>query len=304
MPRSNAENLHGILAIDKPAGWTSHDVVARLRRLTGTRRVGHAGTLDPFATGVLVVAVGRATRLLRYTQAGEKRYLAHLVLGVETDTLDIEGRIVQRYGGADWPSQGEVTGVVQRHIGSISQIPPAFSAIRVDGERLYKRARAGEHVEAPARTVEISDIDVLRYQPPDLLIDVQCGTGTYIRSLARDIGAGLGTYAYCHGLRRTAVGPFTLGSCWSLDELEGLDLRESWPLVAEAPDAGLREWPVIVLAESDESPWYDGRLIDCPPGSPEGEPDVRVYTSSGIFVGLGRVLPERRLKPEMVFKID
>lgn len=305
MPRrSSASNLHGFLAVDKPAGWTSHDVVARIRRLTGVRRVGHAGTLDPFATGVLVVGVGKATRLIQYVQQTAKRYIATVRLGLETDTLDPEGEVVHRLEVERWPSLAEVEGALASFIGEIEQIPPAHSAIRIQGKRAYERARAGEAVDVPARRVVIHAIDILRYEPPELEIDVRCGSGTYLRSLARDIGRALGTYGYCHALRRTEVGSFTLNACRTLDELAALPLREQWSEIALPPDHAVAHLPSIALTEAQTSAWYHGQLI---PEIREERGDAtlaRAYAATGDFAGLGEIDPAGGLRPVLVFTRD
>jgi tRNA pseudouridine55 synthase len=301
MPGSSASDLHGFLAIDKPAGWTSHDVVARVRKLTGVRRVGHAGTLDPFATGVLVNGVGKATRLIQYAQRGEKRYLAQVRLGVETDTLDVEGVVVAQADVVDWPNRDQVDAVLASFVGEIEQLPPAYSAIRVDGERAYRRARAGEHVEMPLRRVHIVSIELLAYEPPDLDIDVRCGAGTYLRSLARDIGNALGTLGYCHALRRTAVGPFTLERCYTLDELAEVDLPGRWDEFTEPPDAAGREFGAVTLDETQTEAWYYGRPVAELRSDSGASVLVRVYSFGGAFAGLGKLDPDHGLIPELVF---
>ncbi|MEZ4572383.1 MAG: tRNA pseudouridine(55) synthase TruB [Thermomicrobiales bacterium] len=193
MPRSRDSDLHGFVVVDKAAGWSSHDAVARVRKLIGVRRVGHAGTLDPFATGVLVLGVGKATRLLQYIQGSTKVYQATIRLGEETDTLDPEGVIVSRKDVSAWPSADQVARVIERFIGTIQQVPPAHSAIHIEGKRAYDLARAGQEFDLPTRTVTIDGITIRGYDPPRLDLEIVCHTGTYIRSLARDIGRELQT---------------------------------------------------------------------------------------------------------------
>lgn len=212
----------GLVIVDKPAGWTSHDVVARLRRLTGTRRVGHAGTLDPMATGVLVVGVGKATRLLGHLALTDKVYEATIRLGQSTDTDDAEGEITATApagGVTDAALQAAVKGLT----GQIMQVPPRVSAIKVDGRRAYKMARKGQEVELKPRPVTVADFTVTAVRRHDDLIDVDavitCSSGTYIRALARDIGAGLGVGGHLTALRRTAVGRFGLEQARTLEEL-------------------------------------------------------------------------------------
>jgi tRNA pseudouridine55 synthase len=229
----------GLIVVDKPAGMTSHDVVARIRRLAKTRRVGHGGTLDPMATGVLIIGVNRATRLLTYVIGAGKSYTATVRLGQSTITDDAEGETT---AVADVAAVAEdaIRAGLAAQTGEIDQVPSAVSAIKVDGQRAYKRVRDGESVELPARPVTISRLDVLdirRVGDPlviDVDIDVDCSSGTYIRAIARDLGAALGVGAHLTALRRTAVGRMTLAEAVTLEQLEerapdvvGLSLAEA-----------------------------------------------------------------------------
>src|SRR5262245_56388505 len=188
---------------------TSHDVVARIRRLAGTRKVGHAGTLDPMATGVLVLGVGRATRLLGHLTLADKRYDATIRLGVSTTTDDAEGEPVETRPTVG-VTEDDVRRVLASFVGEIEQVPSAVSAIKVDGKRAYARVRAGEAVELPSRRVIIHDLEVVSADPPNVEILVHCSSGTYVRAIARDLGAALGVGGHLTALRRTAVGPFSL----------------------------------------------------------------------------------------------
>ncbi|MGI5269893.1 tRNA pseudouridine(55) synthase TruB [Nonomuraea sp. CA-218870] len=212
----------GLIIVDKPAGWTSHDVVARLRRLAGTRRVGHAGTLDPMATGVLVVGVEKATRLLGHLALTEKVYEATIRLGVTTNTDDAEGQVTATSSAADVAEERIREGVAAL-TGEIMQIPPQVSAIKVNGERAYKLARAGEGVELAARPVTVYEFAIgdPRRQGDAIDVDatVRCSSGTYIRALARDLGGGLGVGGHLTALRRTHVGPYGLDRARTLDQL-------------------------------------------------------------------------------------
>ncbi len=212
--------MFGLVNINKPAGRTSHDVVAAIRkRLPRSLRVGHSGTLDPFATGVLVLCIGPATRLADYVQRQPKRYLAEVILGATSTTGDIEGEITPYpQSGAGCPSEKQLTETIANFVGDIQQIPPAHSAIHVNGERAYKLARQGKDVKLAARTVTIHAISVVSYEFPKLVIDVRCGSGTYIRSLARDIGEQLGVGGYCSKLTRTEIGVFQLSDAITIDE--------------------------------------------------------------------------------------
>ena len=210
MARRRPPTVHGVCIVDKPAGVTSHDVVQELRRRLGERRVGHAGTLDPDATGVLVVAVGLATRLLTFVSGQEKTYTAEIVLGVETDTLDAAGSVTARHdmGPVDLAETREV--VASNLTGEIMQVPPMVSALRVDGRRLHELAREGIEVEREARPVTVHRFDVIDEVAPGVLsVSVPCSAGTYIRSLASDLGRLLGGGAHLRNLRRTAIGSFT-----------------------------------------------------------------------------------------------
>jgi tRNA pseudouridine55 synthase len=214
----------GFIVVDKPAGLTSHDVVARIRRLARTRRVGHGGTLDPMATGVLVVAVGRATRLLTYVIGVDKRYTGTIRLGQATITDDAEGEVttIQPAGHL---TDADIRSGLAGLTGDIEQVPSAVSAIKVDGRRAYKRVRRGESVVLAARPVTVSRLDVLAIRRPapdvvDVDIDVACSAGTYVRAIARDLGVALGVGGHLTTLRRTAVGGFSLDEAATLDELE------------------------------------------------------------------------------------
>jgi tRNA pseudouridine55 synthase len=213
----------GLLVVDKPAGWTSHDVVGRARRLVGTRKVGHAGTLDPMATGVLVLGVERATRLLGHLALDTKSYLATIRLGLATTTDDAEGEPLGAPADTGGLTERAVADGVAALTGEIAQVPSSVSAIKVDGRRAYERARAGEEVVLEARPVTVHRFDVLvtRSEPPfrelDVLVD--CSSGTYVRALARDLGASLGVGGHLTALRRTRVGPFTLAQARTLDDL-------------------------------------------------------------------------------------
>jgi len=224
--------MFGFLNVNKPAGPTSHDIVDQVRRLVGRGiKIGHAGTLDPFADGVLVLCVGPATRLARYAQARPKRYVARITLGATSTTDDSQGRIVPVPHDKPAPSLADIQAVLSKFVGAISQVPPAHSAVHVSGRRAYELARAGAQVELPPRQVAVHSIDLMRYLHPLLEIDVRCGGGTYIRALARDIGTALGVGGYCSKLARTEIGPFKLGSAVRPEDIDpGRDLLD--PLVA------------------------------------------------------------------------
>lgn len=208
----------GLLVVDKATGLTSHDVVARLRRIAATRKVGHAGTLDPDATGVLVCGVGRATRLLGHLLLAEKEYEATVMLGVSTTTDDAAGEVLQTHP-AETITDDAIAAAIRPLTGAIEQVPSSVSAIKVNGVRAYARVRAGEAVELAARPVSVSRFDVLARRGCELDIAVTCSSGTYIRALARDLGQALGCGAHLTALRRTRVGPFTLDDAHTLEQL-------------------------------------------------------------------------------------
>lgn len=246
--RGEGVSLHGVLLVDKPRGPTSFDVVARIRRALGERKVGHTGTLDPMATGLLPLCLGHGTRLVPFLTSMDKAYRATVRLGVATDTLDAEGREVRR----DPPDRvaavdaAAFEGVLAGFRGRIVQRPPAFSAIKVDGERLYERARRGEAVEAPPRAVEIHALTLVAAAPPEFTIEVRCSKGTYIRTLGADIGEALGLGAHLTALRRTATGPFTVEDALPLEAVEA-DPAAALRALRSPADA-VAHLPTIALA--------------------------------------------------------
>jgi len=231
----------GLLLVDKPGGMTSHDVVDRVRRALGTRKVGHAGTLDPMATGLLVMGVGRATRLLRYLSGLDKDYEGRARLGEETDTLDAEGAVV-RTAAVD-VSRADVEGALAALTGDLDQRPPAYSAVKVGGEALYRAARRGEEVEAPPRHVHVASFGVTSFDGRDVGFACTVSSGTYVRVLAADAGAALGCGAHLIALRRTRVGPFAIGEAVSLHDLGS-------PLPVEQ---AVRHLPSLRLDHPDEA---------------------------------------------------
>jgi tRNA pseudouridine55 synthase len=223
--------IDGLLVIDKPQGLTSHDVVQRVRRWAKQRRVGHLGTLDPMATGVLPVALGEATKLSQLLTHGEKIYRGHVALGVATDTYDREGTVVETYEGS-LPNREEVLKGLERFQGTIQQVPPPFSAVKRDGEAAYARARRGEVVVLEPRAITIHRLELLSFAPPLFEIEVHCSAGTYLRSLAHDLGRALGVGGHLHDLCRIRSGPFKLTDAVRLDELEAASHERVMPMAA------------------------------------------------------------------------
>lgn len=276
MPTSE---LHGLLAVDKPQGWTSHDVVARVRRLAGQRSVGHGGTLDPLATGVLPLGLGQGTRVLEYLTGGRKRYAATLLLGAETDTYDADGTVMAT---APWQHvrREALESALAAFRGPLLQRPPAFSAIKRGGQAAYTLARRGEMVELAPRAVTIDMLTITRFVPPEIDLDVVCSAGTYIRSLAFDIGRALGSAAHLTALRRTAAGGLTLADAPPLAAFEagGRTLIEEWLL---APDRALFDRPALILSDVAARRLENG-VRPSPPPTTNGI--VRVYDEAGGFL--------------------
>jgi tRNA pseudouridine55 synthase len=295
-PRSET-GIDGLLVVDKPAGWTSHDVVAKLRSAVGQRRIGHAGTLDPDATGVLLVGLGRVTRLLRYLQEGTKMYRGDVVFGAATDTLDASGTVV-----AETPmslGRDDVEAAVARFVGDIEQIPPMVSAVKVGGRRLHELARAGEEVERAPRPVRIHAISVKEFTSGDhpvATLMVTCSSGTYIRTLAADLGEALGGCAHLGALRRLAVGPFTLDDAGTLDGILADPLQH-----VLTPAESMRDlYGVTVDDEQARHISYGHALAPEDLGVDPGQPGPFALTGAG---GELRAVYERRgsmLRPSVV----
>jgi tRNA pseudouridine55 synthase len=235
----------GFLNVNKLLGITSHDVVARIRRGLKLKKVGHAGTLDPLAAGVLIVCVGQATRLSEYVMNSTKRYSARVHLGVSTDTYDAEGQVLTTTS-ADHITLPQLESLLPSFQGTIQQFPPAFSAIKRDGRKLYELARAGETVMLEPRTVQIHSLHITNWQPPYFSLDVTCSAGTYIRSLAHDLGQQLGVGAYLAGLVRTASGSFTIEDSISLDDTLN---HSDWDTHLTPPHTALSTYPSIMLED-------------------------------------------------------
>jgi len=280
----------GLVVVDKPAGITSHDVVSRVRRLAGTRKVGHAGTLDPMATGVLLVGINRATRLLGHLMLTTKSYRATIRLGVSTHTDDAEGEVVAT-AATDGVTKEAVRVGLAAMVGEIDQRPSAVSAIKIDGKRAYDRVRAGERVELPARRVRIDAIEVTRVDLPDVDIRVRCSSGTYIRAIARDLGKELGVGGHLTALRRTAVGPFGLDDARTLDEL-----GESFAVLPIA-EVARRCFPGIDLDADRAGAVRVGRPL---PVRTEHDGPVAVFAPDGEFLALYESAGDH-LRPRAVF---
>ncbi len=260
MRRRDKNSHEGVLNIDKPSGMTSHDVVDEVRGIVRQRRVGHAGTLDPAATGVLLVCLGRATRLCEYLVPGEKEYRGTLRLGVETDTYDADGEVVARKD-ASGLDRATVEKALEAFLGEIDQRPPAYSAVKRDGVPAYKLARLGEEVDLPTRRVKISSIEVIRWKPPDLEIVVRCQAGTYMRSIAHDLGAALGVGGHLSSLVRTASGGWRVEDAVTLEDVRHAVDGAGISTVARSFDDTLRDLPRIELDDESSKAVLCGREI-------------------------------------------
>ncbi len=278
----SAADSHGILIVDKPGGCTSHDVAARVRRLAGQRRVGHAGTLDPMASGVLVVLLGQATRLSEYLLRHDKAYTAEVRLGQTTDTDDAEGQIIAS-STEPLPAREQVEAALAGLRGEIQQTPPIYAAIKIQGQPAYRRARRGEVLALPARTVTIHRLTLVAWEPPCLTLDVACSAGVYVRSLARDLGQTLGCGAHLAGLRRTRSGPFGIEQATPLDELLAQDAGRAWQRHLLPLDAGLPEMDAWRLTDEESRRLRWGQSIA---GPTMQTPLARAYDEAGALLAI------------------
>lgn len=278
--------MQGFLNLNKPAGWTSHDCVAKVRKLLRQKRVGHGGTLDPAAIGVLPMAIGRATRLLDYLSP-TKAYRAVVRFGLITSTDDLEGEILQQ-APAEHLTLAQVEALLPKFMGTIDQIPPKYSAIQVNGQRLYDLARAGKPVDVPVRQVTVSQINLLgwRSQPfPEIELEITCGTGTYIRAIARDLGHELGTGATLAHLTRTQSSGFSLDHSLTFDQLHQQvgQQTEQQTLALIPPEVALAHLPILTLPDDLARRWQQGQklAIASPPGI------YRIHLPDHTFLGIG-----------------
>jgi tRNA pseudouridine55 synthase len=298
--------ISGLLNINKPKGLTSHDVVAHIRKLSGQRKVGHTGTLDPMATGVLLVCVGQATRLIEYLMSGRKQYRATIQFGKTTNTLDADGEILTENDASDL-TQTKLKNIVPQFQGTLQQIPPIFSAIKKNGQPLYKQARAGQQVEVEPRTVTVYKLTWVDWNPPNLTLDISCSSGTYIRSLARDIGEAAGTGAHLAQLTRTANGSWHIDDAVSLNQLE--QAGDNWRKFLHQPDQGIAHLPQVILDGEAVEHIRHGRQIPAnlttmPPTGDKIEL-ARAYTPAGEFIAILKLVESdgNIWQPKKVFSI-
>lgn len=275
--------MNGIILIDKPQGWTSHDVVGKLRGILHERRIGHSGTLDPLATGLLVVFIGRATRAVEFAEADRKEYVAGLRLGMNTDTQDITGRIISKE--TDIPDEPEVRIAIERFRGELEQIPPMYSAVKIGGKKLYELARKGESIERKPRHITIFGLEITGRSDNDYILDVVCSKGTYIRTLCHDIGAALGCGGCMSSLRRTKSGVFSVDNAYTIAEIqEAADRGETERLLLPI-DTLFAGYPKLSVDADSEKKLKNGCIINT--SSPDGR--FRVYSEDGEFLLLGDV---------------
>lgn len=282
------EGPQGLLLIDKPAGWTSHDAVAWARRLCNQRRIGHCGTLDPAATGLLVLCLGRATRLVEYLTGHDKRYEGLVRLGITTDSDDAAGEML---ASSAVPPIGDDTlrKLEAAFSGPQSQRPPAHSAIQVGGVRAYTAARRGVVLDLPPRPVVIHELRLRLVEPGVLAVEAFCGPGTYIRSLARDIGERLGCGAHLASLRRLSSGPFDVSDSVTLEDLERVSAHGELRELLLPADEGLLRWPAALLEGVSRRSLLTGGSVTVIPGTPDS-PLVRAYDADGSFLAVTRIV--------------
>jgi tRNA pseudouridine55 synthase len=283
--------------VDKPVGMTSHDVVQAIRRGTNIRRAGHTGTLDPRASGVLVVLLGPAVRLSEYVAASDKRYQAIIMLGTTTDTYDADGKTIT--SSPVNVTEEQFNTELQKFVGRIEQVPPPYSAIKVGGRKAYDMARNGEEFELAPRIIDVYSLELLEWAPPEVVIDVNCSSGTYVRSLANDLGARLGCGATLTGLRRTKNGRFTLRDAVPLRKLNEAFVDSTWyQYLIPAADA-LSDWPSIELDQEQMDAIRHGHRI---PADPAAGPRASGVSEQGELVALLVLDPEKKeWQPKKVF---
>jgi tRNA pseudouridine55 synthase len=291
----------GALLVDKPVGPTSHDVVAWARKTLGTKRVGHTGTLDPFASGLLVLLFGPATRLAEYLSGHAKTYTATACLGVRTNTHDFQGRVLEQAGDAAPVEREKVEAELSRFEGLIRQVPPQYSAKKVDGEAMYRKARRGEVVEIEPVEVEVSEVRLTSYNAPSLNFDVTCSAGTYIRALARDLGENLGVGAHLTALRRTGVGDFSVDAALAGDALRAGVRPDPGQWISA--EAAVRHFPTIRVSAEEVTLLCNGMRIPMPEGTAEpadpGTP-VSLVDDAGLL-GIAEV-KEGQLAPKKILQ--
>ncbi len=300
MNKDHVKNVvSGVLVVDKPIGLTSHDVVQIIRRGTGIRRAGHTGTLDPRASGVLVVLIGPAVRLSEYVSASDKRYQATIRLGSSTDTYDADGTYTSPTVPVDDVTEEGFDEILQKFVGTIEQVPPPYSAVKVKGRKAYEMARQGEEVDLEPRTIQVYSLEILEWAPPEVVVDVYCSSGTYVRSLAHDLGKQLGCGAHLIGLRRTKSGRFTLRDAVPLRRLQEAFTAGEWYRYLIPAAEALADWPMVELDADQVELVRHGHRVPADPGSTGW---ARGVSQQGDLVALLEISPEaEEWQPKKVF---
>lgn len=295
--RNPGRNVSGILLLDKPAGVTSNDALQKVKRLFRARKAGHTGSLDPLATGLLPICFGDATKLSAYLLDADKHYQVRVKLGETTSTADTEGEVVET-ASTDGIAESAVRALLPRFTGEIDQLPPMYSALKHKGERLYNLARQGIEVERELRRINIFKLELSNWSLPEFSLDVHCSKGTYVRTLAEDIGKAVGCGAHVTALRRTGVGPYADGELVSMTQLEDLRVQGTAALdeLLLPMESALTHWPEVRL--SDDAAYYMkmGQAVLVPQAPTEGW--VRIYSKPGKFLGVGCILEDGKVQPK------
>jgi tRNA pseudouridine55 synthase len=293
----------GIINVNKPEGKTSYDIVAWLKRLTREKRIGHAGTLDPIATGVLPVCFGQATRITQFLTDSSKSYLAQVEIGIATDTFDRQGEITQRQDPSAITVK-QIEEVLNNFRGVINQVPPIYSALKHQGRRYYELARSGVSIKPKPRQVEISNLELVNFQPPLITINVDCGKGTYIRSLAHDLGQVLGCGAHLKNLVRTRCGLFHIEDALAQPQIEDAFHNGTWQELIHPLDSPLSSWKAIIVDKVNELAIRNGRPLPLDEISLYSEKYCRAYNLDGELIAVLHFILEKKLwHPEKVFSL-
>ena len=299
--RSQGRDINGILLLDKPIGMTSNAALQTVKRLFKASKAGHTGNLDPLATGLLPICFGEATKISGFLLDSDKRYIGTCKLGIRTRTADAEGEILETRPVGDI-SERQVQAVLEGFVGQIEQVPPMYSAVKVNGTPLYKLAREGKEIERKSRQVTIYEVNLLRLEGDELEIDLRCSKGTYVRTLAEDIGEILGCGAHLSALRRTVSGPFELEHAVTLPDLEHLaenNFEALDELLLPMEDA-LPDWPLVNMSQNTAYYLQQGQAVQIPKAPTTGL--VRLHRDDGKFLGIGQILEDGRVAPKRLIK--
>ena len=299
--RAKGRDVDGILLLDKPTGMSSNAALQTVKRLFNANKAGHTGNLDPLATGLLPICFGEATKISSYLLDSDKRYIGTCKLGVRTRTADSEGEVLETRPVGNLTEQ-QVKKVLQGFIGQIEQIPPMHSAVKINGTPLYKLAREGKEIERKSRRVSIYQLEMLRLEGDELDIDVHCSKGTYVRTLAEEIGEALACGAHLSALRRTASGPFELEQAVSMPELAHLAEGgfEALDRLLLPPEEALSDWPMVCLSQNSAYYLQQGQAVQVPKAPSSGW--VRLRRDDGQFLGIGQILEDGRVAPKRLIK--